>query len=250
MKVVVIGGTGLVGSQVVQVLREDGHDLLAASPDTGVNTVTGEGLVEALAGADVVVDVSNSPSFSESDAVAFFRTATTNLHAAETAAGVQHHVALSVVGTEELAAGSGYFRAKLLQEQLIQAGPVAYTIVRSTQIFEFLEGIADSAAEGDTIRLAPVGIQPIASADVAAAVARIAAEAPAGGIVEIAGPQRFQLDELIAKNNAAEGDSRTVVVDATAPYWGAQLRENTLTPGPGARVSQTSLAEWKPRQAR
>lgn len=245
MKIVVIGGTGLVGSQVVQLLKEHGHSAIAAVPATGVNTVTGEGLADVLTGADVVVDVSNSPSFGREAAIDFFQTATGNILDAEKTAGVRHHVALSVVGTAELAPASGYFRAKQIQEELIATSDVPYTIVHATQFFEFIKGIVDAATDGDTVRLAPVYFQPIASADVAKAVARAAVAPPANDIVEIAGPQRFRLDELAATTLAARQDPRSVVSDPDAQYWGATLAENTLTPGDGATVFDTHLKDWQ-----
>lgn len=245
MKVVVIGGTGLIGSQVVQLLNEHGHNAIAAAPNTGVNTITGEGLAEVLEGTEVVVDVSNSPSFEREAAIAFFETATGNLLAAEKNAGVKHHVALSVVGTDELAPESGYFRAKQVQEELIAKGDVPYSIVHATQFFEFIKGIVDSATDGDTVRLAPVYFQPIASADVAKAVARTAVGDPINGITEIAGPERFRLDELATETLAARQDPRTVISDPDALYWGAKLAENTLTPGDDATVFDTHLNDWQ-----
>ncbi len=244
MRIVVIGGTGLIGSQVVQGLTEHGHDAIAAAPSTGVDTITGEGLAEALAGADAVVDVSNSPSLHDGPAMEFFRTATTNLLAAETAAGVGHHLALSVVGTEKLAPQSGYFRAKLAQEALIGASSVPFTIVRATQFFEFVAGIADAATETGTARLAPVSFQPIASADVAEAVGIAAVGDPAGRITEVAGPQRYRLDELIRTALTAHGDRRSVVADPTARYWGAELQDDTLVPGAGAALFGIRFEDW------
>ena len=245
MKVVVIGGTGLVGSQVVQLLNEHGHNAVAAAPNTGVNTITGEGLAEALKDTEVVVDVSNSPSFEREAAITFFETATGNLLEAEKKAGVKHHVALSVVGTDELASASGYFRAKQVQEELIANGGVPYSIVHATQFFEFIKGIVDSATDGDTVRLAPVYFQPIASADVAKAVGRTAVGDPVNGITEIAGPQRYRLDELATETLAARQDPRTVISDPDALYWGAKLGENTLTPGDNATVFDTHLKDWQ-----
>ncbi|KRD05831.1 NmrA family transcriptional regulator [Mycobacterium sp. Root265] len=244
MRIVVIGGTGLIGSQVVRELTEHGHDAFAAAPSTGVNTITGEGLAEVLAGADVVVDVSNSPSFEDEPAMEFFRTATTNLLAAEAAAGVGHHVALSVVGTEKLAPQSGYFRAKLAQESLIREADVPFTIVRATQFFEFVAGIADAATDAGTARLAPVSFQPMASADVAEAVAIAAAGDPVGGIADVAGPQRYRLDELIRTALTAHGDSRSVVADPGARYWGAELQDDTLVPGAGATLFGIRFEDW------
>ncbi|WP_416982615.1 SDR family oxidoreductase [Streptomyces sp. T028] len=247
MKVVVIGGTGLIGSQLVGKLGEHGHEAVAAAPDTGVNTLTGEGLAEVLEGASVVVDVSNSPSFEDQAVIDFFRTSTTNLLKAEGEAGVTHHVALSVVGTERLQE-SGYFRAKQVQEELIKASGIPYSIVHATQFFEFMKGIADLSTEGDTVRLAPVMIQPIYSGDVAAAVGRTAVGTPVGGVVEVAGPDRFQLDELISKGLAAKNDPRTVVTDPHAPYSGAELEESTLLPGPDAHIAETRFADWLAQQ--
>lgn len=244
MNIVVIGGTGLIGSQVVRGLSEIGHDALAAAPQTGVNTITGEGLAQALDGADAVVDVSNSPSFEDDAAMQFFRTATTNLLAAESAAGVGHHIALSVVGTERLAPQSGYFRAKLAQEALIEESPVPYTIVRATQFFEFVNGIADAATDGSTVRLAPVAFQPMASADVARAVVIAAVGAPVAGHRDVAGPQRYRLDELIRTALTAHGDTRSVVADPTARYWGAELEDDTLVPAAGATLFGTTFEDW------
>ncbi|MGW0705542.1 SDR family oxidoreductase [Streptomyces sp. NPDC002643] len=247
MKVVVIGGTGLIGSQLVAKLTEHGHEAVAASPNTGVNTLTGEGLAEVLKDAAVVVDVSNSPSFADDAVMEFFRTSTTNLLKAETEAGVTHHVALSVVGTDRLQE-SGYFRAKQTQEELIKASGIPYSIVHATQFFEFIKGIADLSTDGDTVRLAPVKIQPIFSGDVAAAVGRAAVGAPVNGLVEVAGPEVFQMDALIRKALAAHDDPRTVVTDPDAPYSGAHVVENTLLPGPGAHLAETQLADWLARQ--
>lgn len=244
MRIVVIGGTGLIGSQVVRGLTEHGHDAFAAAPSTGVNTITGEGLAEVLGGTDVVVDVSNSPSFDDRPAMEFFRTATTNLLAAETAAGVGHHVALSVVGTEKLAPQSGYFRAKLAQESLIQEADVPFTIVRATQFFEFVAGIADAATDDGTTRLAPVSFQPMASAGVAEAVAIAAVGDPVRGIADVAGPQRYRLDELIRTALTAHGDSRSVVPDPRARYWGAELQDDTLVPGAGATLFGIRFEDW------
>ncbi|MBZ3901219.1 MULTISPECIES: SDR family oxidoreductase [Streptomyces] len=247
MKVVVIGGTGLIGSKLVGKLGEHGHEAVAAAPNTGVNTLTGEGLAEVLEGAAVVVDVSNSPSFADDAAMDFFRTSTTNLLKAESEAGVRHHVALSVVGTDRLQE-SGYFRAKQAQEELIQSSGIPYSIVHATQFFEFMKGIADMSTEGDTVRLAPVKIQPILSDDVAAAVGRTAVGSPVDGVVEIAGPDVFRLDELIREGLAAKGDPRKVVTDPKAPYSGAQVQEDTLVPGPGAHIAETRFADWLARQ--
>lgn len=247
MKVVVIGGTGLIGSQLVGKLNEHGHEAVAAAPNTGVNTLTGEGLAEVLEGASVVVDVSNSPSFEDEAVMNFFHTCTTNLLKAESEAGVTHHVALSVVGTDRLLE-SGYFRAKQAQEDLIKASGIPYSIVHATQFFEFMKGIADMSTVGDTVRLAPAKIQPIFSGDVAAAVGRTAVGTPVNGVVEVAGPDRFQLDELIRKGLAAKNDSRTVVTDPHAPYSGAELKETTLLPGPDAHIAETRFADWLAQQ--
>ena len=229
MKIVVIGGSGLIGSKLVANLRQRGHEVLAASPASGVNTITGEGLAEALAGARVVVDVANSPSFEDQAVLAFFETAGRNLLAAEAVAGVKHHVALSVVGTD-LLAESGYFRGKIAQEKLIKAGGIPYTIVRSTQFFEFLGGIAQSGADGQTVRLSPAFVQPIASDDVAAAMADYTLGSPVHGVVEIAGPERVRMPELVQRYLAATQDPRKVVADAQARYFGARLEDDTLVP--------------------
>ncbi|MER6067077.1 SDR family oxidoreductase [Streptomyces sp. NPDC001792] len=247
MKVVVIGGTGLIGSKVVARLGEHGHEAVAAAPSTGVNTLTGEGLAEVLKGASVVIDVSNSPSFEDEAVMDFFRTSTTNLLKAETEAGVTHHVALSVVGTERLQ-DSGYFRAKQAQEELIKASGIPYSIVHATQFFEFVKAIADAATEGDTVRLAPVKIQPVSSDDVAATVGRTAVAKPINGVVEVAGPDEFRLDQLIGKGLAAKNDPRTVVVDVHAPYFGAELKETMLLPAPGAHVGEARFSDWLAQQ--
>jgi uncharacterized protein YbjT (DUF2867 family) len=243
MKIVVIGGTGLVGSKLVARLEEDGHEAVAASPDSGVNTLTGEGLAEVLADADVVVDVSNSPSFADEDVLTFFETSTRNLLEAEAAAGIGHHVALSVVGTDRLTE-SGYFRGKIAQETLIEASPVPYSIVHATQFFEFLKSIADAGTDGDTVRLAPVLIQPMAADDVATAVARTAVGPPANGIVEVAGPEQFRLDEFIRHGLEERGDPREVVADPDARYFGARLGERTLVPDGDATLGETRFDDW------
>jgi len=243
MKIVVIGGTGLIGSKLVSKLTEHGHEAIAASPNSGVNTLTGEGLAEVLTGAQVVIDVSNSPSF-ESDAVMeFFRTSTTNLLAAEKAAGVGHHVALSVVGTDRLP-DSGYFRAKVAQEDLIKASGVPFSIVHATQFFEFVKSIAQAATDGDTVRLSHALIQPMAADDVATAVGRTAVGAPLNGTIDIAGPEQLGLDDLVRKGLALRGDPRTVVADPSAPYFGAILEERTLVPAGEAIVFETRFEDW------
>lgn len=245
MKIVVIGGTGLIGSKLVTLLRQRGHEALAASPNTGVNTLTGEGLDAVLAGAQVVVDVANSPSFEDAAALNFFQTSGRNLQAAEKKAGVQHHVALSVVGTERLP-DSGYFRAKLAQEQLIEQGGLPYTIVRSTQFFEFLPGIAQSGTEADgtTVRLSPAAVQPIVSDDVAALLAEFTLAAPVKGMVEIAGPERIGLAALVQAYLTERNDPRRVVADPAAPYFGALLDDATLTPGAAPRLGTARFADW------
>ncbi|NYF09782.1 uncharacterized protein YbjT (DUF2867 family) [Leifsonia sp. AK011] len=246
MKILVIGGTGLIGSRAIQRLIEHGHKAISASPSSGVNTLTGEGVADAMAGVDVVIDVSNSPSFADDDVMNFFVTSTTNLLAAEKDAGVKHHVALSVVGTDRVPE-SGYLRAKVAQEKLITESGIPYSLVHATQFFEFVKGIADSATEGDTVRLSHASIQPIAADDVAAVVARTAAGAPLNGTLEIGGPEKFGMDELIATGLAAFGDPRTVVTDATAPYFGAVLTGDELIPGPDAELSTTTFSEWLAR---
>jgi uncharacterized protein YbjT (DUF2867 family) len=243
MKFVVIGGTGLVGSKLVARLTERGYEVIAASPRSGVHALTGEGLAEVLDGASVVVDVSNSPSFEDKAALEFFQTATTNLLAGEAAAGVGHHVALSVVGTERLSQ-SGYIRAKIAQEKLIKASSIPYSIVHATQFFEFVKSIADAATDGNTVRLAPVLIQPIAAEDVADALARVAADSPPNGTVEVAGPEQFRLDELIRRGLSARNDPREVIADPNARYFGALLDERTLVPGPDARLGETRFEDW------
>ncbi|MEW2425641.1 SDR family oxidoreductase [Streptomyces nigra] len=247
MKVVVIGGTGLIGSKLVAKLKEHGHEAVPAAPNTGVNTLTGEGLAEVLDGASVVVDVSNSPSFEDEAVMEFFRTSTTNVLKAEANAGVAHHVALSVVGTERLQE-SGYFRAKQAQEELIRSSGIPFSIVHATQFFEFMKGIAEAATDGDTVRLAPVQIRPVFSDDVAAAVGRTAVGTPVNGVVEVAGPDTFQLDELIRKGLAAKNDPRQVVTDVHAPYFGAELREDTLLPGADAHIAETRFTDWLAQQ--
>ena len=248
MKIVVIGGTGLIGSKVITKLTEHGHEAVSASPNSGVNTLTGEGLAEVLVGADVVIDVSNSPSFEENAVLDFFTTSTTNLLAAEKAAGVSHHVALSVVGTDRLP-DSGYFRAKVAQENLIKASGLPYSIVHATQFFEFVKSIADAATDGTTVRLSHALIQPIAADDVATAVARAAVGSPLQGTLEIAGPTQLGLDELVRTGLSLRGDPREVVVDANAPYFGAVLAERTLVPDADATVFSTTFEEWLGGQA-
>jgi uncharacterized protein YbjT (DUF2867 family) len=243
MKIVVIGGSGLIGSKVVARLAEHGHEAIAASPNSGVNTVTGQGLAEVLAGAQVAVDVSNSPSFEDKAVLEFFQTSTGNLLAAEKPAGVGHHVALSVVGTERLSE-SGYFRAMLAQEQLIKQSGIPYSIVHATQFFEFVNSIADAATDGDTVRLSPALIQPIAADAVAGAVARTAVGAPVNGTIEIAGPEQFGLDELIRKGLRFRGDPREVVADPGARYFGALLEERTLLPGADALTLDPRFDDW------
>jgi uncharacterized protein YbjT (DUF2867 family) len=243
MKIVVIGGTGLIGSKLVARLRQEGHDVVAASPDSGVNTLTGAGLAEALKGASVVVDVSNSPSIEDTAALAFFERSTGNLLAAEAKAGVGHHVALSVVGTDRLTQ-SGYFRAKLAQEKLIQASSIPYTIVHATQFFEFVKSIAAAATDGNRVRLAPVLIQPMAADDVAAAVARAAVGKPVNAIVEVAGPEQFRLTEMIRQSLSARNDPREVVEDPRARYFGVDLTERMLVPDDDARLGVTRFKDW------
>jgi uncharacterized protein YbjT (DUF2867 family) len=243
MKIVVIGGTGLIGSKLVKKLREAGHEAVAASPDSGVNTLTGAGLAEALKGASVVVDVSNSPSFEDAAVLKFFETSTRNLLAAEAEARVGHHVALSVVGTDRLLA-SGYFRGKMAQETLIKASSVPYSIVRATQFFEFVKGIADGATDGTRVRLAPVFIQPMAADDVASAVAKIAVAAPVNGTTEIAGPERLRFEEFIRRGLSVRNDPREVVADPHARYFGAELSERTLVAGDDAQLSETRFEDW------
>jgi uncharacterized protein YbjT (DUF2867 family) len=246
MKIVVIGGSGLIGTKLVDKLRKRGHEVLAASPASGVNTITGEGLAEALAGAQVVVDVSNSPSWEDKAVLEFFETSGRKLLAAEVSAGVRHHVALSVVGTERLLE-SGYFRAKMAQENLIKASKVPYTIVRSTQFFEFVNGIAQSATDGQTVRLSPAFMQPIVSDDVADALAEVTLGAPVNGTIEIAGPERLRLDELVRRFLRAKQDARQVVTDAHARYYGIELNDQSLTPGDNPRIGPTRFEDWLSR---
>jgi len=243
MKIVVIGGTGLIGSKLVTKLDEKGHEAIAASPNSGVNTLTGEGLAEVVEGAAVVVDVSNSPSFEDAAVLDFFQRSTTNQLAAEAAAGVGHHVALSVVGTERLTEG-GYFRAKIVQEQLIKDSSIPYSIVHATQFFEFVQGIADAATDGNTVRLPPALIQPMAAEDVAAAVGRVAIGPPLNRTVEIAGPDQFRLDELVRRVLKARNDPREVVADPQAQYYGISPSERVLLPEDDALISPTRLEDW------
>jgi uncharacterized protein YbjT (DUF2867 family) len=248
MKIVVIGGSGLIGKKVVTNLRQHGHEVVAASPSSGVNTVTGEGLAQALAGAQVVVDVANAPSWEDKAVMAFFEISGRNLLAAEAAAGVGHHVALSVVGTDRLLA-SGYFRAKMAQEKLIKASPIPYTIVRATQFFEFVGGIAQSATEGQTVRLPPVLMQPIASDDVAAVVAEVAVKKPLNGMIDLAGPEPIRQDDLVRQFLNATGDPRTVITDPKALYYGIAVNDQSLTPGDNPRLGPTHFADWLSRNA-
>jgi uncharacterized protein YbjT (DUF2867 family) len=244
MKIVVIGGTGLIGSKTVQILNDLGHEAVAAAPSTGVNAVTGEGLSDVLAGASVVADLSNSPSFDDGPSMEFFTKSTTNLLAAEAEAGVNHHVALSVVGTDFLARQSGYFLAKQAQEDLISAGPIPYTIVHATQFFEFLNFIADSATDGNTVTLPPSLCQPMAAADVSKAMADAALGDPVNGIIEVGGPHAYPLPELIGIALTAHSDPREVVSDPAAQYWGVDIEERTLVPDEGARLSTTRFEDW------
>jgi uncharacterized protein YbjT (DUF2867 family) len=248
MKIVVIGGSGLIGSKVVKKLGEHGHEAVAASPDSGVNTLTGEGLAEVLEGASVVVDVSNSPSFADAPVMEFFKTSTGNLLSYEAAAGVRHHVALSIVGTDQLS-DSGYLRAKAAQEKLIKESSIPYSIVRATQFFEFVNRIADEATDGDTVRLPPVRFQPMAADDVAGAVAGVAMGAPLNGIVEVAGPEQFRFDELIRLGLSARKDPREVIADPHARYFGAELGERSLVPGDDAQLGETRFEDWLSRSA-
>ena len=243
MKIVIIGGTGLIGSKLVAILRARGHDAVAASPGSGVNTITGAGLDEALAGADIVADVANSPSFADDAVLEFFTTSGRNLLAAAAKAGVKHHVALSVVGTDRLAE-SGYFRGKIAQEKLIRASGLPYTIVHATQFFEFLGGIVASAEAGDTIRLSPAYIQAMSSDDVAAAMADYTLGQPVNGVVEIGGPEKMRLSDLVQRYLAFKQDPRTVIADEHARYFGAELKEDTLVPGPHARLGRIKVDDW------
>ena len=250
MKIVVIGGTGLIGSKTVAILRQGGHEVVAASPKTGVNSITGEGLQEAMAGAQVVIDLTNSPSFEDRAVLEFFETSGRNLLAAEAAAGVQHHVALSIVGTDRTP-DNGYFRAKVAQEHLIEASGIPYTIIRATQFLEFLGGIAAGSVEGNTVRLSPGLFQPIAADDVASIVAEVALTTPRNGIVEIAGPERAPFNEIVARYLQAVGDPREVVRDPEARYFGGLVEERSLVPLGDARLGRIGLDEWLRRsQAR
>ena len=246
IKIVVIGGSGLIGKRLVNNLRQRGHEVVAASPSSGVNTITGEGLAKGLSGAQVVVDVSNAPSWEDKAVLEFFETSTRNLAAAEAAAGVVHHVALSVVGTERLLE-SGYFRAKMAQEELIKASKVPYTIVRATQFFEFIGGVAQFSTVGQTVHLPPALWQPMAADDVATALAEIALEPPVNGIVEIAGPERAGLDELVGRFLAATKDPRQVITDVDARYYGVALNDRSLTPGADPRIGATFFEDWLQR---
>src|SRR5213596_2212176 len=252
MKIVVIGGSGLIGSKVVTNLRQRGHEVVAASPSTGVNTLTGEGLSEALAGAQVVVDVAHSPSFEDKPALEFFETSGRNLLAAEKAAGVKHHVALSVVGTDRLLGSgpgslSGYFRAKMAQENLIKASGIPFTIVHATQFFEFVKGIAQSGTDGSTIRLSSVLMQPIAAEEVSAAVADVALGQPINGMIEVAGPDQIRQDELVRQYLKAMGDARKVTIDVNAGYFGIKVNDESLVPGDDARLGKMHFSEWVKR---
>ena len=248
MKIIVIGGSGLIGSRLVKQFGEQGHEAIAASPKSGVNTLTGEGLAEALKGASVVVDVSNSPSWEDAAVMKFFETSTRNLLAYEAAAGVGHHVALSVVGSERLLE-SGYFRAKIAQENLIKGSSIPYSIIRATQFFEFVQGIADFSTDGNKVRLPPALIQPMAADDVASAVGRIAMGSPVNGTVEVGGPEKFRLDELVRRGLAARNDPREVVADPHARYYGVELSERTLVPGDDARLGETRFETWLTQSA-
>jgi len=254
MKIVVIGGTGLIGAKVVNNLRQRGHEVVAASPSRGVNTLTGEGLADALAGAQVVVDVANSPSFEDEPAMEFFETSGRNLLAAEKTAGVRHHVALSVVGTDRLTGSgpgslSGYFRAKLAQENLIKTSGIRFTIIRATQFFEFAKGIAQSASDSSTVRLSSVLMQPMVSDDVAAAVAEVALGQPVNGMIEVAGPDLIRQDELVRQFLSATGDARKVITDVNAGYFGIAVNDESLVPGDDARLGKTHYKDWLSRTA-
>lgn len=246
MKIVVIGGSGLIGKNLVKRLGEAGHQVVAASPSTGVNTITGEGVAEVLVDAQIVVDVANSPSFEDQAVFTFFETSGRNLLAAEAVAGVRHHVALSVVGSDRLPE-SGYLRAKVAQEALIKASGIPYTIVRATQFFEFVGAIAQSASDGQTMRLSPAFLQPIFSGDVAAALADVALGAPVNGIVEVAGPEKIRLDELVRRFLRAHNDTHQVITDIHARYFGTELNDQSLTPGDGARIAPTRFDDWLSR---
>jgi len=248
MKIVVIGGTGLIGSKLVTKLSALGHEAVPASPNSGVNTLTGEGLAEVLKGANVVVDVSNSPSFEAVAVMNFFETSTRNLLSSEAAAGVGHHVALSVVGAERLP-DSGYLRAKVAQEKLIKEGPIAYSIIHATQFFEFVNRIADEATTDNEVRIPPVRFQPIAADDVVAALSKVATGAPINTTIEIAGPDDFRFDQLIQQTLSARNDPRKVIADPNAPYFGTQLSERSIVPGDGAQLGQIRFEEWLSRNS-
>src|SRR4029453_522797 len=254
MKIVVIGGTGLIGSKVVSILRKRGHEVVSASPSSGVNTLTGEGLAKALAGAQVVVDVANSPSFEDKPAMDFFEKSGRNLLAAEKTAGVKHHVALSVVGTDRLTGSgagslSGYFRAKLAQENLIKASGIPFTIIHATQFFEFAKGIAQSGADGSNVGVSSVLLQPMAADDVAAAVAEAALGQPSNGIIEVAGPDQIRQDELVRQYLSATGDPRKVVTNDKPLYFGIEVNDQSLVPGPNPRFGPTRFEDWLSRTA-
>lgn len=244
MKIIVVGGSGLIGSKLVKSFSEQGHLAIAASQKSGVNTLTGEGLAEVLKNAEVVVDVSNSPSFEDAPVMEFFTTSTRNLLSYEASAGVQHHVALSIVGADRLPE-CGYFRAKIAQEKLIMESSIPYSIVRATQFFEFVRGIADGATEGNEVRMAPVLFQPMAADDVARAVGKVALDPPLNGTVEIAGPEQFRFDELLRQELRASNDPRKVITDPHGRYFGAELTERSLVPGDGARLGEMRFADWR-----
>jgi uncharacterized protein YbjT (DUF2867 family) len=246
MKIVVIGGTGLIGSKVASNLRQKGHEIVAAAPSTGVNTITGGGLAEALAGAQVVIDVANAPDFSDEAVLSFFKTSGRNLMDAGRTAGVRHHIALSVVGADRLP-DSGYLRAKVAQEELIKASGIPYTIVRATQFFEFVGGIAEAATNGQTVRLSPAYLQPVAADDVAALLTRAATMEPANRMVELAGPERINLDDLVRRYFEARNDTRKVIADIHARYFGAELNDKSLTPGDNPHIGTTSFEAWLAR---